>query len=135
MSWPSIIFWVIVGVLAIALELLRRRRLSPMLDRPCAGRDWRRSFPDAAEADIREFLQLFVDAFALPRKSHLAFRPDDRIMEVYRAINPPKWTAADSLELETFSLLLKRKYGLALESVWRNDMTLGEVFRNASSAR
>jgi hypothetical protein len=131
MSWPSIIFWIMAGVLAIACEVLRRRRLSPMLARPCAGGEWRHSFPGTSEADIREFLQLFVDAFALPRKDYLAFRPGDRIMDVYRAINPPKWTAADGLELETFALLLKGQYGLALESMWRDDLAPGEVFDQA----
>lgn len=99
-----------------------------MLTRSCAGREWQRSFPDASETDIREFLELFVDGFAMSSKHRLAFRPTDRIMDVYRAINPPNWTMADSMELESFAMLLERRYGLSLESIWREDLTLGEVF-------
>jgi hypothetical protein len=128
MHWPSIIFWTAAGSLVIAIEIARRRRLSPMLSRVCAGRDWRRAFPQAQNDEIRAFLKLFVDGFALRRKYYLAFRPTDRIMDVYRAINPPKWTVADSMELEIFAQELERQYGLSLESIWRDDLTLGEVF-------
>jgi hypothetical protein len=128
MHWPSIIFWTLAGAITVAGEIARRRRLSPLFDRGCAGRDWRRAFPDAPKGDIRTFLKLFVDGFALRRKHYLAFRPTDRIMDVYRAINPPKWTVADSMELETFARELERQYGVSLESIWREDLTLGEVF-------
>ena len=126
MHWPSIIFWTVAGLLVIAIA--RRRRLSPVLGRACAGRDWRRAFPEAPTEEVRAFLKLFVDGFTLRRKHYLAFRPADRIMDVYRAINPPKWTAADSMELEIFAQLLERQYGLSLKSIWRDDITLGEVF-------
>ena len=99
-----------------------------MLSRACAGRDWRRAFPQAQSDEIRAFLKLFVNGFALRRKHYLAFRPTDRIMEVYRAINPPEWTVADNMELEIFAQELERQYGLSLESIWRDDLTLGEVF-------
>jgi hypothetical protein len=99
-----------------------------MLPRKCAGREWLEQFPNASAKDVREFLKLFVDAFALPRKSYLSFRPTDQIMAIYHAINPPKWTAADSMELEIFEQLLRRRYTLALDKIWRNDLTIGEVF-------
>jgi propanediol dehydratase small subunit len=133
MHWSSIIFWIVAACIVVACEIARRRRLAPILTRSCAGREWRRSFPDASKTDIREFLKLFVDGFALRRKHYLAFRPTDRIVDVYRAINPPKWTAADSMELEIFAQLLDRRYGLALESMWRDDLTLGEVFGRTRS--
>jgi hypothetical protein len=128
MHWPSIIFWTLAGAITLAAVIARRRRLSPLFARGCAGRDWRRAFPDATKGDIRTFLKLFVDGFALRQKHYLAFRPSDRLMDVYRAINPPKWTAADSMELEIFAQVLERQYGLSLESIWRDNLTLGEVF-------
>lgn len=127
MPWSSIIFWTVAG-LAVAIEIARRRQLSRVLDRACAGRDWHCAFPEAPTEEIRAFLKLFVDGFALRRKHYLAFRPADRIMDVYRAINPPKWAAADSMELEIFAQLLERQYRLSLESIWRDDITLGEIF-------
>jgi hypothetical protein len=128
MHWPSIIFWTVAGLLVVTIEIVRRRALSPMLTRSCAGRDWSRAFPHAQNDEIRAFLKHFVDGFALRRKHYLAFRPTDRIMDVYRAINPPTWTVADGGELETFAEELERRYGVSLQSIWRDDLTLGEVF-------
>jgi hypothetical protein len=54
-------------------------------------------------------------------------------MDIYLAIYPPKWTAADAMELEMFDQLLRRRYALALDKVWRNDVTLGEVFGGTGS--
>jgi hypothetical protein len=128
MSWLSIIFWTLTCLLVVAIEIARRRRLSSLLERACAGRDWRRAFPDAPKDEIRAFLKLFVDSFALHRTHYLAFRPTDRVMDVYRAINPPGLAGADCLELETLGQLLERQYGLSLELMWRADITLGDVF-------
>ena len=47
---------------------------------------------------------------------------------IYRGINPPKWTMADQMEVECFAMLLKKRYWVELESFWRDDLTLGEVF-------
>lgn len=48
-------------------------------------------------------------------------------MDIYRAINP-KWLGVDSMEVEIFAQLLERQYEVELESIWRDDLTLGEVF-------
>jgi len=126
MRGPTIIF---CGVaIGVCFEIARRRRLAPLLTRKCAGREWLEQFPNASARDVREFLKLFVDAFALPSKSYLSFRPTDQIMAIYRAINPAKWTAVDAMELEIFEQLLRQRYALALDKVWRDDLTLGEVF-------
>jgi propanediol dehydratase small subunit len=125
-GWTIIL---IVGVGAgIAVERARRRRLAPFLTRTCAGREWRRRFPVAGKDDIRDFLNLFVDAFALHPGHFLKFRPTDQLMDVYRALYRPKWSLADCCELEFFSLLLKKRYALELTSIWRADLSLGEVF-------
>jgi hypothetical protein len=134
MRLSTVIFWIIAVCIGIAFEIARRRRLAPIFARTCAGREWRRSFPDAPKNDIRQFLNLFVDAFALHPKHFLKFRPSDRIMDVYRTIYPPKWTVADCMELEMFAMLLEQRYALELISIWRDDLTLGEVFGRTESA-
>jgi propanediol dehydratase small subunit len=63
----------------------------------------------------------------LPKKTALRFQPDDRVMDVYRAINPPG-AGADSLELKMLAMLVERSYGRAFEPVWRQDLTLGPLF-------
>jgi hypothetical protein len=133
MSGPAIIICGFAVTIGICFEVARRRRLAPILTRKCAGREWLQRFPNASANDVPEFLKITVDAFALPKKSYLAFRPTDQIMDIYLAIYPPKWTAADAMELEMFDQLLRRRYALALDKVWRNDVTLGEVFGGTGS--
>jgi hypothetical protein len=129
MSWPLIIFFALAASAGVAcVEVVRRKSFSRFAHRPCAGRAWLRTFPNARKSDIRAFLQLAVDAFALRQKHALKFRPDDAVMDIYRRINPPNWTLADHCELECFAILLEKRYGVMLESFWRADITLGEVF-------
>ncbi len=47
-------------------------------------------------------------------------------MDVYRAIN--SFGLVDSLELETLSQELERRYELQLEALWHEDITIGEIF-------
>jgi hypothetical protein len=49
-------------------------------------------------------------------------------MDVHRALNPPDWIFGDCAERECFAILLKRRYRIALETIWRDDLTLAEVF-------
>ncbi|MGN6505085.1 MAG: hypothetical protein ACTHM6_05920 [Tepidisphaeraceae bacterium] len=127
MHWTSIIFWTASVAIVLAFEAARRRRLLPILNRPCSGRQWRRTFPNASKSDIRDFLDLFLASFALNPKDRLAFTPTDRIFDVYRLV-APKWQGFDSLELESLEELLQNRYGLDLRAIWRQDLTLGEVF-------
>jgi len=108
--------------------LTERRRMRSYWTRVCTGPEWKRRFPQAPKDDIREFLKGFVDAFAFRRSRGLRFTPDDRVMDVYRTLHPPKWTLADSMELESLALRFHKHYGIDLVPVWRNDITLGELF-------
>jgi hypothetical protein len=96
--------------------------------RACTGAEWKRRFPLVPKDDIREFLKAFVDAFAFSRTRGLRFMPDDRVMDVYRTLYPPKWTLADSMELESLALRFQKHYGIDLVPLWRNDLTLGDLF-------
>lgn len=107
-------------------------KYGPSLPRPyrfrsCEGRDWRLTFPAASKDEIRSFLSLFVSAFAFADKDKLKFRPDDKILDVYRSLYPSRWLP-DALEFETLAKDLQKRYELELESVWSNDLTLGELF-------
>jgi hypothetical protein len=126
MAWDKAAFWVFAVAVALIVEGTSRWRLRAMARRDCAGRRWLRSFPGASKADIREFLGVVVDCFRLPGKYRLKFGPEERILDVYRAIHVTGMP--DSLELETFALELERRYQLKLESMWRADLTIGEVF-------
>ena len=108
--------------------LTERRRMSNYWSRVCTGPEWKRRFPQAPKDEIRAFLKAFVDAFAFRRSRGLCFTPDDRVMDVYRTLYPPKRTLADSMELESFGLQFHKLYGIDLVPVWRDDITLGELF-------
>lgn len=125
----------VIGLLiGLPAEIKRRRLLRTYWDRVCAGKDWRHAFPDAGKDDIRKYLQIFVDAFAFRNSRRLQFRPSDKIIDVYRACYPVKgWP--DSLELETFAMMVEKTYHLDLTKVWNPEMTLGEVFRMTRKTR
>jgi propanediol dehydratase small subunit len=44
--------------------------------------------PAGFKGEIRNFLYLFVDAFAFPRTRALQFAPTDQVLSVYRALYP-----------------------------------------------
>jgi hypothetical protein len=127
------VFLAIVLGASIYLAVATRRRLKRYWERSCTGGAWLNEFPSARPDDVCKFLYLFVDSFALSRKRALQFAPTDRPLEIYRAIYPSK-NMPDALELETFAKRLGRTYGPALTRIWREDITLGEVFAKTAAA-
>ena len=89
------------------MSIQTRADLRPYWERACMGIRWRRRFPEAPKTEIREFLDLFVDAFAFRRKRRCRFSPDDKVMEVYRALYPPGGEM-DCMELETLCKMLEK---------------------------
>ena len=80
------------------------------------------------------FLTLFVEAFSLGEKQKLNFHPDDAILDIYLALNPHKWEA-DAMELETLALDVEQAYGVNFNDIWRDDITLGELFSVVHKSR
>lgn len=106
----------------------------PYRGRQCQGRHWRREFPEATKQEIREFLALFVQAFSLSTREALKLKPDDRILAIYRATYPIQGLP-DALELETLAKQLQARYGISLEDMWADDITLGELFVETASTK
>ena len=124
-------FWHLTILISVAVGFtmatviwagLARRRF---LKRPCAGIRWHRRFPNAPHEDIRAFLQLFSRSFGFKDHQICVFRPDDRVKDVNSAFEP---LPMDAMELEEFADEYQRRYGLDLEKVWRDNITLGEMF-------
>jgi hypothetical protein len=59
-----VILVAVVALAAIPVERESRRRLRQYLMRKCMGREWHRQFPEIPKADIRRFLNAFMDGFA-----------------------------------------------------------------------
>lgn len=129
MWWPILTIVVLIATVWVVIVHIRvRRNLRVYWERPCMGTQWRARFPNATKDEIREFLTLFVVEMGFSAKRRLAFAPDDRVMDVYRALYPPQLTIGDSMELETIAAELQRRYGMDLTGLDREDVTLGEVF-------
>ena len=123
----AVIIGAVVLIAAIPVERESKRRLQRYWDRTCTGAEWHSRFPNAPKDEIRRFLQAFVDGFAFKDQQRLKFTPDDKVMDVYRALYPSKeWP--DALELETFSKNLKKVYDFDLATVTDPDITLGQLF-------
>lgn len=106
---------------------------TPFRSRSCQGRGWRRHFPQTPIEEIRNFLLFFVEAFAFSNNEKLKLNPDDKILEIYKALYPSKWMP-DALEFETLAKDLKQKYSVELEKIWRDDLTLGDLFTECLKA-
>lgn len=124
---PGTICLLAGALLSMRSEFRRRAFLRRYWDRACTGLRWRRRFPRSSPTEIREFLDLFVDAFALQRKRRFCFSPEDKPLEIYRGLYPD-WSMADCLELETLVSRLDKKYKIEAEKGWREEITLGELF-------
>lgn len=104
-----------------------RRTMRRYLERACTGSKWRRRFPEASKSEIREFLDIFVDAFGFRQSWRLCFTPEDRVMDVYRTLYPLRGTP-DSLELESMMEDLQKRYRVDILVLWREDITLADLF-------
>ena len=113
---------------SIRTEARRRAMLRPHWNRGCMGIRWRRRFPTSPKVEIRRFMDFFLYAFGFPARRRSYFSPDDKILDVYHALYPPGDALADCMELETFATDIKKHYDVDLASVWRDDLTLGELY-------
>jgi propanediol dehydratase small subunit len=122
------------AVVVAAVSVLYPRTIGAYWTRSCMGRAWKQTFPQASKDEIRQFLYVFVDAFAFPKGRALQFAPADCVLAVYRSLYPVQgWP--DALELETLALGLERRYTVDLPKLWRDDLTLGELFSRIQDAR
>src|SRR5689334_15460054 len=95
MSPYLILLCVVVAVflLVLPIQIRVRRKMQRYWQRGCTGVLWRRRFPDAPKAEIRDFLGIFVEAFAYRKSRRFCFSPDDRVMEIYQNQYPEKGMA------------------------------------------
>lgn len=125
----------IIGLLNIGLVIavivrgtsVERRRMMLHWQRACTGRLWRKRFPAASKPEIRQFLDVFIESFGFAVRQRLCFAPDDRVMDVYRALDPHRFLS-DGMELETLVRDLQRRYRVEIHGSWRDDITLGDLF-------
>lgn len=125
----------ILVLLALAWSVLSFGQISnPFRTRTCQGRLWRRAFPWASKKQIREFLAVFAEAFSFRDTDKLKFRPDDQLLGIYKAMHPSKWMA-DAAELQKLASELRARYGVALDDIWDEHITLGALFAHVQARK
>ncbi len=126
--------WLVVVVLLLVLGVLVYREWngpSAYRLRIFNGRAWTRAFPDAPREQVWKFLQCFVEGIAFSSSAKLSFRPNDQVLDVYRALYGGGTPQGDETECEPFLENLEEAFGRSrqqLLTVWRCDVTLGELF-------
>ena len=120
----------LVAVVITTWNARQRRQAIQTFRRGCAGRAWRNAFPDVTAEQVRTFLNVFADAFDLGRSMVLQMRPEDRPIDLHRAIYARTF-GPDSLELVSFMLAVERKYGVKSRQILWEEVTLAEVFAAA----
>jgi hypothetical protein len=124
----QIVAIVFFGSLVVILANIKTRQaMRHFFDRGCTGIKWRRRFPHASKEEIREFLDIFTEAFGFKQSRRLCFAPDDRVMDVYRTLYGGQ-PLADDMELETLVSDLQKRYRVDILSSWREDITVGDLF-------
>ena len=119
---------VFAAVIFMLADMNTRRIMSRFIERGCAGFRWRRRFPDASKTEIRDFLDIFIESFDFKQRWRLCFRPEDRVLDIYRTLYPPGRSLADGMELESFVQDLQKRYRVDILGSWREDITLGDLF-------
>ncbi|MGO8765858.1 MAG: hypothetical protein ACLQSR_12095 [Limisphaerales bacterium] len=121
----AIVFF--AAMIFVLADANTRRVMRRFVERGCTGFRWRRRFPDASKSEIREFLDIFVEAFGFKQNWRLYFAPEDRVMDVYRALYPGH-VRPDEMELEILVKDLQKQYRVDILSSWREDITLADLF-------
>lgn len=134
MTTPTITILVAITALVLWAVAFGGRLPKSLRSRTCQGKGWRTTFPSASKQAIREFLSLFVNAFAFSKTERLKLSPNDQVLQIYRAVYPTMLTP-DALELETLAKDIEATYGFSLEGVWHEHITLGELFQITQQAR
>jgi hypothetical protein len=122
--WPVI---AVACVLFIAWTLIpgvrhwRYRRA--IRERSAARAAWEAEFRDAMPK-VEQVLTIFCDAFLFDRRHCFCFRPDDRVMDVYKGTTGP---VADEMQLEELGVQLERGFGVKLAESFGENTTLRDI--------
>ncbi len=121
-----------IGIIVLTAVVCRFHDELPKAyrQRHCTGREWKRAFPSASKKDIRRFLAIFADAFAFRDRNRLKFSPEDKVMEIYKAIYPSTWMP-DQLEHVQLVQGLEDEFKRAFpDELMTEGVTLGMIFEH-----
>ena len=128
-------FLIVLAILAVpwyvyhAMHWRRKRRWKRgFLARKDSQVGWQSRFPDAMPL-VEKVLAIFCVAYLFNERDKYRFRPDDRVMQIYKHTTGP---IADEMQLETFSLHIRDEFGVDLLDIFDENTTLGDVVQTIS---
>ncbi len=135
MNFPDWSGW-IMGVIVLALVLWEyffgeKGLPSPYKTRDCTGSDWKKRFPGISNHDIRLFLTCLVDGMLFKESEKLKFKPEDKVIDIYRSIYGGKTPFSDGMECEIFVDDVAQQFKVDQDSLYsfcQEGTTLGEIF-------
>ena len=128
------VFFVLALFLLIVLLEVRYRLffLKKYQNRKSTEKYWKETFPDTPEEEIKKFLNIFANSFAIGNKNKINFEPNDRLIEIYKQLYPLKWIP-DVLEFETLAADIEKEYGVSFDEIWHDNLTLGDLFKKVKT--
>lgn len=124
---PVLIIVVLIVTIFATGSFVASRKLKSFTNRGPAIHLWRKKFPNATAEEIRTFLEIFTEAFGINKKHGITLQPSDLMFDIYATRNNPN-LSADSLEYETFLVMIENHYNKRLSNQLQKSTTLGEVF-------
>ncbi len=128
--------WIFIGITAAVVAVFGYVEYTQgpwsYRGRKYTGKDWRREFPDEPKEKIRSFLECLVDGMAISSKARLKFRPEDKVIDIYRSLYRGKTPAGDNLECETFVMNLAAEFNVEEKIIldcWEEETTLGDLYQ------
>ena len=113
---------IVIGITAVpvvlALQLLWNqwqtgwffsiRMPRPYRDRQSQEAAWKSRYPDAFHPEVDCILTLICETFLVLPNNRLQFAPDDRLLDIYRACYPRRWSwlRGDCMEIESIMTAL-----------------------------
>jgi hypothetical protein len=127
----AIIIGIVGGIILIIFAVLEDQLPKLYKKRNCQGIYWRRKYPEVSKDEIDKFLRYFVDAFAFKETHKCQFKPEDKVMDIYDALYPTKFSklSGDAMELEELATFLEEEYEIDFEKLWYVDIALGDIFK------
>lgn len=125
----------IAGIAAVYAYRQFSQGPKPYRARICQGQHWRDTFPTQDKKDIRLFLECLTMGMGLSPKLALKFRPNDKVLDIYKSLYGGKVPIADNMECEEFLDALSDCFDVNIEqihAIWNEDITLGDLYRQMS---
>ena len=125
MPWQAIlvltlvllVFWTIIP------GFRHRRYLRAIRNRNSGEPLWLEQFGESRDV-VERTLVIFCNAFLLKSAMRFQFRPDDRVMDIYKGTTGP---VADEMQLERLTMDIEEEFGVDVLDTFDETTTLADL--------